>query len=175
LCHKRKYLLLKTLISGPKQAGIDIDVFLEPLMEEMHKLWEQVVNVWDEYNKQHFNIKAMIFCMTNDNPTRLALLGQVKGKTSCVICVDQTESIYLPSSSKLVYMRHHGFLQRKHKYHQWKTQFDGTIENDEAPKHQDGKFLFAMIKNINIIFGKPVKGKKRKKNEKAPKDSPFKK
>jgi hypothetical protein len=27
LCHKRKYLLLTTLISGPKQAGIDIYVF----------------------------------------------------------------------------------------------------------------------------------------------------
>jgi hypothetical protein len=27
LCHKRKYLLLTTIISGPKQAGVDIDVF----------------------------------------------------------------------------------------------------------------------------------------------------
>jgi hypothetical protein len=35
LCQKRKYLLLTTLISGPKQAGNDIDVFLEPLMEYM--------------------------------------------------------------------------------------------------------------------------------------------
>jgi hypothetical protein len=35
--------------------------------------------------------------------------------------------------------------------------------------------VFAMIKNINVVFGKPVKGKKRKKTEKAPKDSPFKK
>jgi hypothetical protein len=32
-----------------------------------------------------------------------------------------------------------------------------------------------MIKNINVFFGKPMKGKKRKKNDKAPKDSPFKK
>jgi hypothetical protein len=32
-----------------------------------------------------------------------------------------------------------------------------------------------MIKKINIVVGKPVKGKKRKKNEKAPKDSWFKK
>jgi hypothetical protein len=29
--------------------------------------------------------------------------------------------------------------------------------------------------NINVVFGKLVKGEKRKKNEKAPKDSPFKK
>ena len=29
LCHKRKYLMLTTLISGPRQPGNDIDVFLE--------------------------------------------------------------------------------------------------------------------------------------------------
>jgi hypothetical protein len=38
LCHKRKYLMLSILLQGPKQAGIDIDVFLEPLMEDMVKL-----------------------------------------------------------------------------------------------------------------------------------------
>jgi hypothetical protein len=32
-----------------------------------------------------------------------------------------------------------------------------------------------MVKNINVIFGKSVKGIKRKKSEKPPKDLPFKK
>jgi hypothetical protein len=91
LCHKRKYLLLTTLISGPKHAGIDIDVFLEPLMEDMHKLREYEITIWDEYNKQHFNLKSIIFYIINDNLTHLSLIGQVKGKTTCVICMDQTE------------------------------------------------------------------------------------
>jgi hypothetical protein len=34
-----------------------------------------------------------------------------------------------------------------------RQQFNGTIENEEAPKHQDGKFVFEMIKNINVVFG----------------------
>jgi hypothetical protein len=38
LCYKRKYLMLSILIQCPKQAGIDIDVFLEPVMEDMAKL-----------------------------------------------------------------------------------------------------------------------------------------
>jgi hypothetical protein len=92
-----------------------------------------------------------------------------------VLCVDQMKSIYIPSSSKLIYMRHHRFLPHKHKYHQWRTRFDDTIKNEEVSKHQSGKFVFEMIKNINVVFGKPVKGEKRKKNEKAPKDYPFKK
>jgi len=41
LCLKRRYLLLTMLISGPKQPGNDIDVFLEPLMEDMKMLWEE--------------------------------------------------------------------------------------------------------------------------------------
>jgi hypothetical protein len=38
LCHKRKYLMLSILIQDSKQTGIDIDVLLEPLMEDMKKL-----------------------------------------------------------------------------------------------------------------------------------------
>jgi hypothetical protein len=38
LCHERKYLILSILIQDSKQASIDIDVFLEPLMEDMAKL-----------------------------------------------------------------------------------------------------------------------------------------
>jgi hypothetical protein len=31
--------------------------------------------------------------------------------------------------------------------------------------------MFEMINKIKVVFGKPVKGKRRKKNEKSPKDS----
>jgi hypothetical protein len=45
LSHKRKYLILYILIQGSKQAGTDIDVFLEPLIEGMAKLWNEGVRV----------------------------------------------------------------------------------------------------------------------------------
>jgi hypothetical protein len=35
LMQKRKYILLTILISRPTQPGVDMDVFLEPLMEDM--------------------------------------------------------------------------------------------------------------------------------------------
>jgi hypothetical protein len=99
----------------------------------------------------------------------LSLTGRVKGKIGYVVCVDQTESNYLPSFGNLVYMWHCRFLPHKHMYHQWRTWFDGMIENKEALKHRDGKFVFEMIKNIKVVFGKPAKEKKRKKNEKGSK------
>ncbi|WVZ84511.1 hypothetical protein U9M48_031540, partial [Paspalum notatum var. saurae] len=37
---KRKYIMLSVLIPGPRQPGNDIDVYLEPLVEDLLKLWE---------------------------------------------------------------------------------------------------------------------------------------
>jgi hypothetical protein len=37
--------MLSIRIQGPKQAVIDIDVFLEPLMEDMTKLWNEGVRM----------------------------------------------------------------------------------------------------------------------------------
>jgi hypothetical protein len=49
LCHKKKYFILSILIQDPKQANIDIDVFLKPFMEDMAKLWNEGVRMWDQY------------------------------------------------------------------------------------------------------------------------------
>jgi hypothetical protein len=37
--------MLFILIQGPKQADIDVDVFLEPFMEDMMKLWNEGVRM----------------------------------------------------------------------------------------------------------------------------------
>src|SRR5436190_20896305 len=52
LCMKRKYLMLSILIQGPKQPENDIDVFLEPLLEDMIKLWNDGELVWDECKQE---------------------------------------------------------------------------------------------------------------------------
>jgi len=35
LCMKCKYMMLSMMISGPKQLGNDIDVYLNPLIEDL--------------------------------------------------------------------------------------------------------------------------------------------
>ena len=49
LCMKRRYILMPLLISGPKQPGNDIDVYLAPLIEELQDLWRNGAKVWDAY------------------------------------------------------------------------------------------------------------------------------
>jgi hypothetical protein len=117
LCHKRMYLMLSILIQGLKQTSIDIDVFLEPLMEDMTKFRNEGMCMWDQYQQEYFMLKVIIFVCIQDALGGFTVSRQTKGKSRCPICVDGTVSVYLPSSRKLVFMRHRWFLERKHKYH----------------------------------------------------------
>ncbi|XP_074298117.1 uncharacterized protein LOC141628934 [Silene latifolia] len=93
LCMKRKYLMLSLLISGPKQPGNDIDVYLEPLIDDLKLLWDEGVEVYDAYHGETFNLRAMIFCTINDFPAYGNLSGYtVKGAKACPICEEDTIS-----------------------------------------------------------------------------------
>ena len=41
LCMERKYMMLSMMIFGPKQPGNDIDVYLNPLIEDLKLLWDE--------------------------------------------------------------------------------------------------------------------------------------
>jgi hypothetical protein len=97
--------MLSILIQGPKQAGIDIDVFLEPLMEDMAKLWSEGVRMWDQYQHEYFTLYAIIFVCIHDALGSFTVSVQTKGKSgACPVCVDETTLVYLPSFRKLVYI-----------------------------------------------------------------------
>ena len=48
LCMKRKYIMLCIMIAGPRQPRNDINMYLTSLIEDLRKLWEDKVDVWDE-------------------------------------------------------------------------------------------------------------------------------
>ena len=87
LCMKRKYMMLSMLISGPKQPGNEIDVYLKPLIGDLKILWENGVEVYDGYWKESFNLRAMLFGTINDFPTYENLSGySIKDQKACPIC-----------------------------------------------------------------------------------------
>jgi len=49
LCLKWKFIMMPALIQGPRQPGNDIDVYLQPLVEELLLLWSNGIRMWDEY------------------------------------------------------------------------------------------------------------------------------
>jgi hypothetical protein len=126
--------MVSIFIQGPKQTGINIDVFLEPLMKDMVKLWNEGVRMWDQYQQEYFTLKIIIFVYIHDAPRGFTVSGQTKEKRGCPVCVDEIASVYLPSCRKLVFMWHRRFMERKHKYRKMKRHFDNTVEKDSVTK-----------------------------------------
>jgi hypothetical protein len=112
LCMKRKFIMMPLLISGPLQVSNDIDVYLQPLIDDLLVLWgKQGVRMWDEFQQQHFNLRAMLFVTIHDGPALGSILGQAfKGYKGCTWCMDETGGICLKHCEKVVYMGHHRFL-----------------------------------------------------------------
>ncbi|GJS62331.1 putative ribonuclease H-like domain-containing protein [Tanacetum coccineum] len=60
LCMRESYLMLTLLIPGPKSPGMDIDVYLRPLIDDLKDLWAlKGVETIDIATGQKFNIRAM--------------------------------------------------------------------------------------------------------------------
>ncbi|XP_074289447.1 uncharacterized protein LOC141614599 [Silene latifolia] len=154
LCMKRKYMLF-LLISGPKQPGNDIDVYLAPLIDELKFLWETGEQVYDAYRKETFNLRAMLFCTIQDYPAYGNLSGYtVKGKAPCPICEDGTTRKWLKSSRKNIYLDNRRFLLYGHSYRKLKRAFNGEQENKGRPRVLTGVEVFEKVKNIQTVFGK---------------------
>ncbi|GJY01076.1 putative transposase-associated domain-containing protein [Tanacetum coccineum] len=73
LCIKRKFNMLSVLISG--YPGNDIDVFLEPLVDDLHTLFETGVDTYDASIKDNFNLRAIVLWTINDYPALGTLCG----------------------------------------------------------------------------------------------------
>ena len=115
LCMKHKYMMLFMLISGPKQPGNDIDVYLEPLIEDLKILWENGVEVYDGYRKESFNLRVMLFGTINDFPAYKNLSRYIiKGQKACPVCEDETDTMRLNFCQKNVFLGHRRFLNSNH-------------------------------------------------------------
>ena len=95
------------MITGQRQPGNDIDVYLTPLIEDLKKLWVERVDVYDQSVQETFRLRAMIFCTINDFPAYGNLSRySVKGHHACLICKKNTSYIQLKHGKKTVYTRH---------------------------------------------------------------------
>ncbi|XP_024162968.1 uncharacterized protein LOC112170052 [Rosa chinensis] len=164
LCMKRKYMMLTLLISRPKQPGNDIDVYLQPLIDDLKVIWDGVERVYDAVRGQYFTLRAALFWTINDFPAYGNLSGSiVKGYNACPVCVEETKPYRLKKSKKMAFLRHRRFLPRHHPYRKQAAAFDNTVEDGEAPRPLSGDEVLARVQGLDRPFGKkkpppPYKG-----------------
>ncbi|XP_074351470.1 uncharacterized protein LOC141690582 [Apium graveolens] len=141
LCMKRKFMMLSVLVPGPHEPGNNIDVYLQPLIDDLKKLWEEgEPNIYDAYSKSYFTLKAILLWTINDFPAYGNLLGCVnKGYKSCPICGDNTVAKYLSHSRNMCFQGHRRYLPRQHPYRRQKAAFNGQQELGNACQPLSGE------------------------------------
>ncbi|XP_024200497.1 uncharacterized protein LOC112203814 [Rosa chinensis] len=160
LCMKRKFMMLSLLISGPKQPGNDIDIYLDPLIDDLRSLWDGVSDVYDAHTKEYFTLRAVLLWTINDFPAYGNLSGcTTKGYKACPICGDKTSAVHLAHSRKMSYGSHRKYLPRHHPYRRQKKAFNNEQEFEVAPAPLSGEQVLKRLEHVNYEFRK---GKKKK-------------
>ena len=157
LCMKRKFTLLTLVISGPRQPGNDIDVYLKPLVDDLKRLWDGV-ECYDAHKQEVFTLRGLLMWTINDFPAYGNLSGHcVKGYKACPVCSEETDAVRLNKCKKIVYIGHRCFLPCDHPYRRYTDAFNGHREERLAPEPMTGEEVFQRIKDLNISFGKTPK------------------
>ncbi|KAL3826143.1 hypothetical protein ACJIZ3_022172 [Penstemon smallii] len=161
-CMKEPFFMMSLLIPGPQSPGRDIDVYLQPLVEELKELWSNGVTTYDASCGENFSLRAAVLWTINDFPAYGILSGwSTKGYLACPVCNRYTPSKRL--RSKICYMRHRRYLPRAHKWREMADCFDGTNEYGSAPKELFGEDVLQQLNYLkDVEFGKHPNNKKKK-------------
>ncbi|CAA7059438.1 unnamed protein product [Microthlaspi erraticum] len=125
MCMKREFLFMSILIPGPKHPRRSLDVFLQPLIEELQELWYTGARTYNTSRKRNFTMRAVLMWTISDFPAYGMLSGlTTHGWLSCPYCMDRTDAFQLKHRRKTSWfdcLRR--FLPLNHRYRRNKQLF----------------------------------------------------
>ena len=65
-CMKQSFSMLSLFIPGPQALGRDIDVYMQPLIDELKELWEDGVLTYDASTELSFQMHAAVMWTIDD-------------------------------------------------------------------------------------------------------------
>ncbi|XP_027151114.1 uncharacterized protein LOC113751338 [Coffea eugenioides] len=167
-CMRDPFFFLSMLIPGPKSPGNEIDVYMEPLIDELNEMWLGV-ETYDAYSGKKFDLRAALLWTINDFPAYAMLSGwSTKRYQACPICMVETTCVHLPHRKKLCYTGHRRFLPIDHSWRREKKPFDGNVDFRNPVAPLSGNEILDQVQNMEVNFGKTKaqsNAKKRKRSE----------
>ncbi|KAG8373326.1 hypothetical protein BUALT_Bualt11G0012600 [Buddleja alternifolia] len=164
MCMDQPYMFLTLLVPGPRSPGKSLDVYFQPLIDELETLWNDGVGTYDVSKKQNFQMRAALMWTINDFPAYEMLSGwSTHGKLACPYCMNGIKSFRLKHGGKPCFFDcHRQFLPLDHPYRYQKDNFTkGRLEMDSPLIRLTGEELKAAVASLpNIQFGK-TKDKER--------------
>ncbi|XP_012841495.1 PREDICTED: uncharacterized protein LOC105961778 [Erythranthe guttata] len=157
MCMKTPYMFLTLVIPGPKSPGKNIDLYLQPLIDELKELWDVRVETYDSFRKQNFLMRAALMWTINDFPAYGMLSGwSTHGVLSCPVCMENNKSFYLKEGRKPTFFYcHRQFLPMNHSFRKDKKSFrKGSVEKAMAPARLSSEDVWGKVRNLPKIVGR---------------------
>jgi hypothetical protein len=140
LCTKKFFILLTLLIPGKQSVTSEhLDVYLEPLVEELLQLWEGVpaYDVHKDVGFREFTLQGMLLWTIHDYPGYGAVGGfSHQGYAGCPYCGSNLGAEHFVELGKQTYGRTRRWLDPNHAYRsaEMKGHFNGEMENRTKPQ-----------------------------------------
>ncbi|XP_057418581.1 uncharacterized protein LOC130712785 [Lotus japonicus] len=151
LCMTTPYMFLTLIIPGPNNPKEKIDVYLQPLIDELKLLWNEGVLTYDISKKQNFMMKAALLWTINDFPAYGMLSGwSTAGKLACPYCMNQSKAFWLKHGVKCSWFDfHRQFLPMDHAYRRNKDAFyKNRVVTSIAPRRLTGDQMWEEVSNV---------------------------
>ncbi|XP_025661460.1 uncharacterized protein [Arachis hypogaea] len=149
MCMNHTSFILSMVIPGKKSPGNKIDVYLQPLINELKDLWIDGVETFDSSSGNTFRMHAALMWTISDFPG----LGMLSGWNThtglaCPTCNFDSFPCYLRHSSKWCFMGHRRFLGRNHRFRLNRVRFDGSTEERGPPKKLLGSDILEQQQDV---------------------------
>ena len=148
MCMTSPFLYLTIIIPGPNNPKGKIDVYLQPLIDELKLLWSEGVLTYDIFRKENFTMRAALMWTIGDFPAYGMLSGwMTAGRLTCPYCMELTKSFFLKNGRKHCWFDcHRQFLPSDHPFRNSRNGFKkNTRETSMAPPRLFGDQLWERI------------------------------
>ncbi|XP_076939329.1 uncharacterized protein LOC143607978 [Bidens hawaiensis] len=160
LALKEQYLQIPVIIPGPKSPGQNIDVFLQPLVDELKHLFNHGIETYDAYQRTNFQMRAVHLWTVSDFPAYAMLSGwSTHGKLACPYCSSESGSFQLQFGGKPCWFDcHRQHLPARHCFLKDKVNFlkDKTVSSVRCIPQPTGEEIWQIVKDLPIVYkGEP--------------------
>ena len=108
MCMTKPYMFLTCLIPGPSNPTKKIDVYFQPLIDDLNQLWNEGVMTYDISTRENFVMRACLMWTINDFPAYGMLSGwETKGKLACPHYMEDTKAFTLSHGGKSSWFDYH--------------------------------------------------------------------
>lgn len=150
MCMTKPYMFLSCIVPGKDNPKGKIDVYLQPLIDDLKHLWSDGVWTFDVSKKQNFLMRACLMWTINDFPAYGMLSGWgTQGRLACPYYMHETKAFTLHFGNKRSWFDcHRPFLPADHCFRRSKRSFTKNKNEKDGPPYMcTGEDVWEAVRN----------------------------